>query len=87
MVLKTIIFSVWMPISGLLWWYKYCKNVLDDADGQSLLDILNNPNTGYPHEFPLPQDRNRNPRPYRDRFPGRPRSEPIPTCFRPINNR
>ena len=87
MVLNTIILAMWMPISGLLWWYKFYKNVLDDADGRSLLDILNNPTTGYPHKFLLPHDRNRNPRLYRDRFPGRPLSEPMLTCFSPINHR
>ena len=61
MALKTIIIPVWMQISGLLWWYIFYKNMLDDADRQSLLEIFSNPNTGHPHEFILPQDRKLNP--------------------------
>ena len=57
MDLKTIILPVWMPISGLLWWYRFYQNMLEDADGRSLLEILSNPNTGHPNEFLLPQDR------------------------------
>ena len=76
-----------MPISGLLWWYIFYKHMLDNADGRSLLEIFRNPNTGYPHEFLLPQDRKRNPHSYMDRFPGTPRAEPMPTCFNPINHR
>ena len=34
MALKTIILPVWMPISGLLWWYRFYKNMIDDANGQ-----------------------------------------------------
>ena len=54
MALKAIIPPVWMPISGLLWWYIFYKNMLEDANGRSLLEIFSNLNTGYPHEFLLP---------------------------------
>ena len=76
-----------MLISGLLWWYIFYKNMLEDADGRSLLEIFSNPNTENPHEFLLPQDRKWNPHSYRDRFTGTPRSEPMPTCFNQINHR
>ena len=87
MALKTIILPVWMPINGLLWWYIFYKNILEDADGRSLIEIFRNPNTGHPHEFLLPQDRKRKPHSHRDRFPGKSRAEPMPTCFNPINHR
>ena len=57
MALKTIILPVWMPIGGLLCWYIFYKNILEDADGRSLLEIFRNPNTGHPHEFLLTQDK------------------------------
>ena len=85
--LKTIILPVWMPISGLLWWYSFYKNMLEDANGQSLLGIFSNPNTIYPHEFFLPQDKKLNPHTYRDCFPGTPRTEPMATCFNLTNHR
>ena len=55
------------------------KNMLEDSDGGSLLKIFSNPNTGHPREFLLPQDRKRNQHSCRDRFPGTPRAEPMPT--------
>ena len=85
MLLITNILSVWMPISGLIWWYSFYKSILEDADGRSLLEIFRNTNMGHPHEFLLPQDRKRNPHLHRDRFPGTPRAEPMPTCFVRIN--
>ena len=45
MSLKRMILPVWMPISGLIWWYSFYKNILEDADGRSLLEIFGNPNT------------------------------------------
>ena len=87
MALKTIILPVWTPISGLIWWYSFYKNILEDADGRSLLEIFRNPNTEHSHEFLLPQERKRNLHSYRDRFPGTPRAEPMPTCFNPINHK
>ena len=56
-VLKTMILPEWTPISGLLWWYIFYKNILENADGRSLLEIFRNPNTGYQHEFLLPQEK------------------------------
>ena len=61
--------------------------MLEDADGRSLLEIFSNPNTGYPHEFLLPQDRKRNTHSYRYCFSGTPHAEPMPTCSNPINHR
>ena len=55
MSLKTMILPVWTLISGLIWWYSFYKNILEDADGRSLLEIFRNPNTEHPHEFLLPQ--------------------------------
>ena len=81
-----MILSVWMTISGLPWWYSFYKNILEDADGRSLLEIFRNPNMGHPHEFLLPQDRKRNPHLHRDLFPGTPRAKLMPTCFNPINH-
>ena len=45
MDLKTMILPVWTPISGLIWWHSFYKNILEDADGRSLLEIFRNPNT------------------------------------------
>ena len=87
MDLTTRILPVWTPISGLIWWYSFYKNILEDADGKSLPEIFRNPNTGHPHKFLLPQERNRNPHSHRDRFPGTSRAEPMPTCFNPMNHR
>ena len=87
MVLKTMILPVWTPIRGLIWWYSFYKNILEDADGKSLLEIFSNPNTEHPHEFLLLQERKRNPHSHRDRFPGTSRVEPMPTCFNLINHR
>ena len=87
MVLKTMILPVWTPISGLIWWYIFYKNIIEDADGRSRLEIFRNPNTEHPHEFLLPQERKRNPHSHRDRFPGTSRVEPMPTCFNLINHR
>ena len=44
MVLNTMILPVWIPMSGLLWWYRFYKNMLEDSDGRSLLEIFSNPN-------------------------------------------
>ena len=55
MALKTMIPPVWTPISDLIFWYSFYKNILEDADGRSLLEIFRNPNTDHPHEFLLPQ--------------------------------
>ena len=71
MALKTVILPVWTPVSGLLWWYSFYKNIPEDSDGRSLLEIFRNPNTGHPHEFLLPQDRKRNPQSHMHRFPGK----------------
>ena len=87
MALNRMIITMWTRISGLLWWYSFYKNILEDADGRSLLEIFRNPNTGHPHEFLLTQDRKRNPHSHRDCFPRTPRAEPMPTCFNPINHR
>ena len=85
--LKIMILPLWTPISGLLWWYSFYKNILEDADGWSLLEIFRNPNIGHPHIFLLPQDRKRNPHLHSYRFPGTSHAEPMPTCFNPINHR
>ena len=61
MVLKTMILPVWTPISGLLWWFFFNKNILEDTDGRSLLEIFRNPNAEHTHELFLPQERKRNP--------------------------
>ena len=87
MALKTMILPVWTPISGLIWWYSFYKNILEYANGRSILEIFCNPNTGHPHESLLPQERKRNPHLHRDRFTGTSRAEPIPTCFNTINHR
>ena len=60
--------------------------MLEDADGQSLLEIFRNTNTRYPHEFLLPKYRKRNPHSLRDRFLGTPHAEPMPTCFNMTNH-
>ena len=86
MALKTVILPVWTPISGLLWWYSFYKNIPEDSDGRSLLEIFRNPNTGHPHEFLLPQDRKQNPNSHRDCFTGTSRAEPMPNCFNTINH-
>ena len=70
MALKTMILPVWTPISGLIWWYILYKNILEDANGRSLLEIFHNPNTEHPHEFLLPQEIKRNPHSHMDRFRG-----------------
>ena len=54
MAIKTRILPVWTPISGLIWWYSFYKNILEYADGRSLLEIFRNSNTEHPHEFLLP---------------------------------
>ena len=87
MVLKTMILPFWTTISVLIWWYSFYKNILEDADGRSLLEIFRNPNTEHTHEFLLPQERKINLHSHRDRFPGTSRAEPMPTCFNPIKHR
>ena len=87
MALKTMILPVWTPISGLIWWYSFYKNILEDADGRSILEIFCNPNTEHPHESILPQERKRNPHSHMDRFPGTSRAEPMPTFFNPNNHK
>ena len=52
----------------------FIKNILEYADGRSLLEIPRNPNTVHPHELILPQDRKRNPHSHIDCFPGTPRA-------------
>ena len=47
MLLKTMILPVWKPIRGLIRWYSFYKNILEDADGHSLLEIFRNPNKEY----------------------------------------
>ena len=87
MALKTMILPVWTPISGLIWWYSFYKNILEYDDERSLLEIFCNPNTEHTHECLLPQERKRNPHSYRDIFPGTSRTEPMPTCLILINHR
>ena len=87
MALKAMILPVWTPISGLIWWYSFYKNILEDTDGRSLLEIFRNPNTGHPHEFLLPQERKRNPHSHRDLFPGTSHAKQMPTSFNLINHR
>ena len=74
MVLKTMILPVWTTTSGLIWWYSFYKNILEVADGRSLLEIFRNPNTGNSYELLLPQERKRNPHSHIDCFPGTPRA-------------
>ena len=36
-ILKTALHVVWLPATGLLWWFKFYCNTIDDANGRSIL--------------------------------------------------
>ena len=61
-----------LPATGLLWWYKFYSNILDDLNGRSITAILKNPNTGN-----FPNSRKRHPRPFWKRFLGSPNSQQL----------
>ena len=46
--LKAALQMVWLPIIGLLWWFNFFRNLLDDPDGQTIMTIFKNPSTGFP---------------------------------------
>jgi hypothetical protein len=79
-ILKTALHAVWLPATGLLWWFKFYRNITDDSNGRSIIAIIKNPNAGY-----FPNSRKRHPRPYRKRFPGSKRTTALPTCFLPVD--
>ena len=81
-ILKTTLHAVWLPATGLLWWFKFYRNIIDDSNGRSIIAIFKNPNAGY-----FPDSRKRHPRPYRKRFPGSKRTAALPTCFLPVDHR
>ena len=87
-LIKIALQCAWLLITGLLWWYRFYKNIIDDPSGRSITDIFRSPHKGYPPPlFPLPNSRKRHPRPFRKRFPGISRTTPMPSCFIPINHR
>ena len=107
-LLKIALQCAWLPITGLLWWFRFYKNIIDDPSGRPIMDIFGLPHKYYPQQhinderkrhsslgkerflpslFPVPDSRKRHPRPFRKRFPGTPRSAPMPSCFLTINHR
>ena len=81
-IVKTVLHAAWLPATGLLWWFKFYRNITDDSNGRSIIAIIKNPNAGY-----FPNSRKRHPRPYRKRFPGSKRTAALPTCFLPVDFR
>ena len=65
-----------LPATGLLWWYKFYRNILDDLNGRSITAILKNPNTGI-----FPNSQKRHPRPFWRCFSGTKRLAVLPSCF------
>jgi hypothetical protein len=43
-ILKIVMQCAWLPITGLLWWYRFYRNIIDDASGRSIMDIFRSPN-------------------------------------------
>ena len=48
LVIKAALQMVWLPIVGLLWWFNFYKNLINDPTGRPLWEILQSPGSGYP---------------------------------------
>lgn len=51
-MIKATLDITWLPISGLIWWYRFYRNLVDDASGRSLLMIFTDP----AHKLPQSRD-------------------------------
>ena len=49
-LIKIALQCAWLPITGLLWWYRFLKNIIDDPSGRSIMDIFRTPYKGYPQQ-------------------------------------
>ena len=43
MTIKIIIQVPWIPVSGLIWWYKFFHNIIHDPGGRSIRQIFKEP--------------------------------------------
>ena len=48
-MIKAVLNVTWLPITGLLWWYRFYRNLIDDANGRLIFAIFANPRSGFPH--------------------------------------
>ena len=46
-MLKAALQIVWLPVVGLLWWFNFYKNLINDPIGRPLHEIFNSPESGY----------------------------------------
>lgn len=46
-ILKAVLQIAWLPIVGLLWWFNFYRNLINDPTGRSLFEILQHPESGY----------------------------------------
>ena len=46
-ILKAVLQIAWLPVVGLLWWFNFYRNLINDPHGQRLLEIFICPESGY----------------------------------------
>ena len=46
-ILKAVLQIAWLPVVGLLWWFNFYRNLINDPNGRPLLEIFRCPESGY----------------------------------------
>ena len=46
-ILKAVLQIAWLPIVGLLWWFNFYRNLINDPSGRPLIEIIQHPESGY----------------------------------------
>ena len=90
--LQIVVQLAWLPVVGLIWWYKVIHKLINDPDGRSIYDIFNRPTDSrdiYNKSIPsVPHfSSSRHSRPNRKRFPGIKRDVELPALLAPIDHR
>ena len=82
----------WLPVVGLIWWYKLIHNLINDPDGRSIYDIFKQPaDTQDIYDTSIPSvphfSSSRHSRANRKRFPGIKRDVELPASLAQVDHR
>ena len=95
--LKAVIHCAWLPFIGLLWWYRFTYNLINDLDGRTIYDIFEESSYSsdiyrqwlpsdplfYKNSSPL----NRYSRSIKRQYPGIKHTTTIPASMTPFDHR
>ena len=57
-----MLYLTWLPFLGLIWWYKFAKNLIKDPDRHHSFDVFREPTGSQDiHRLSLPSDQNIDP--------------------------